>query len=917
MISDARGGHVSPGVYTEERDVNYTVNSLGITSLGLVGEALKGPAFQAIPIKSWGEYVDYFGGTSTEKYKATGRPKYGMSYVAKAYLEESKRLNVVRVLGLSGYDAGPAWVAYNGSKPVLILRSRMTYTDVSEGSICDTKQENPTPVVTNIQNGGYQSKIYDSDCNPKPGTTVKPKSYQLGLDVTTQTGSVLHYNVSLKSTDKDYIYNVLPMAPDDAYPIYVESVFENNGFDTDLSIKKEEGKVISVGYDYYKLEQDAETSEYKYVKIAEADVTQSDINNSVEKESVPTTGLTENSDSRIKVEVTTKAIADYYMSFKSAFRYAQTPWIVSNILSDGTKNLTMRKLFRVLTISDGNAANYQVKISIEDINPYTGTFTLVVRDFYDTDYAPVILERYSRCNLVEGDANYLPYKVGSADGVYEAKSKYITVEMAEGNLEAYVPAGFLGYPSLFGQNINVAYNTKYQPDVKARKQYFGMTSDNLDADILNFQGKYAYTYSDSDPANLSNGFHMDSIIEKETSMTISVDGVSGYMFTSVSSEKVSNEKFIPRIINANAMDESIYGDIKLRKFTVYPYGGFDGWDINREAEYGRTNTDGYKASKYGGTVYSDKANGTGYGDMLHLGSEANISDYYAYLGACRQFANPQDIDINVFATPGIDWHNNGLLVEDIIDMIEDGEDGRNGDALYIIDSPQYENTGEAMTPDAVATEMNNLGLNSSYACTYFPWIKYLDASENRYIDIPVTKDVVRNFANTDNTSYPWFAPAGLSRGNVDCIKAVKKTTLVEEDALYENCINPVKTFAQDGVKIWGNKTLYGEDSSPLSRINVRRLMIRVKKLVVDASRRLLFEQLDDTLEKQFRSIVEPILSDIKSNRGITDYKLLVENTPETRDQHILPAVIKIKPTPALEYISLSFVVYPESVEFEE
>ena len=301
MISDARGGHVSPGVYTEERDVNYTVNSLGITSLGLVGEALKGPAFQAIPIKSWGEYVDYFGGTSTEKYKATGRPKYGMSYVAKAYLEESKRLNVVRVLGLSGYDAGPAWVVYNKSRqPVLILRSRMTYTDVSAGSICDTKQENPTPVVTNIKKGGYQSKIYDSNCNPQPGTTVAPKDWQLGLDVTTQTGSV-HYNVSLKSTDKDYIYNVLPMAPDDAYPIYVESVFENNGFDGLHDIEKEEGKVISMSYDYYKLEQDAETSEYKYVKIAEADVTQSDIDNSVEKESVPTTGLTENSDSRIKV----------------------------------------------------------------------------------------------------------------------------------------------------------------------------------------------------------------------------------------------------------------------------------------------------------------------------------------------------------------------------------------------------------------------------------------------------------------------------------------------------------------------------------------------------------------------------------------------------------------------------------------
>ena len=86
---------------------------------------------------------------------------------------------------------------------------------------------------------------------------------------------------------------------------------------------------------------------------------------------------------------------------------------------------------------------------------------------------------------------------------------------------------------------------------------------------------------------------------------------------------------------------------------------------------------------------------------------------------------------------------------------------------------------------------------------------------------------------------------------------------------------------------------------------------------MNASRKLLFEQLDSDLEKQFKSIVEPILSDVKSNRGIYDYQLIVESTPETRDQHILPAVIKIKPTPALEYISLSFVVYPESVKFDE
>jgi len=103
----------------------------------------------------------------------------------------------------------------------------------------------------------------------------------------------------------------------------------------------------------------------------------------------------------------------------------------------------------------------------------------------------------------------------------------------------------------------------------------------------------------------------------------------------------------------------------------------------------------------------------------------------------------------------------------------------------------------------------------------------------------------------------------------------------------------------------------------LNRINVRRLMIRVKKLVSSVAKNLIFEQYTETLDKQFKSMVEPILAEVKSNRGIFDYRVKTECTPETRDQHILPARILIKPTPALEYISISFVVYPESVDFQE
>lgn len=100
MISDARGRHVSPGIYTEEKDVTYSVKSLGVTSLGLVGETQKGPAFQNIEIEDWSTFVDYFGGTSTERFKANGRPRYELPYIAKSYLEKTKHSNNIQPLAL-------------------------------------------------------------------------------------------------------------------------------------------------------------------------------------------------------------------------------------------------------------------------------------------------------------------------------------------------------------------------------------------------------------------------------------------------------------------------------------------------------------------------------------------------------------------------------------------------------------------------------------------------------------------------------------------------------------------------------------------------------------------------------------------------------------------------------------------------
>lgn len=938
MISDARRGHVSPGIYTEEKDVTYSVKSLGITSLGLVGETLYGPAFENIPIKDWTEFVDYFGGTSPEKFKGTGLPKYELPYVAKSYLEKSKNLNVVRVLGLSGYHAGPAYVVKtDDGKVAIILRSKLVYGENST-NFCEPSGDTPVSVVESITIGDYTPVVYTAECKKTPSTENVDAARKFSIAVKTKGYAGYNtdylYNVSLNSTDSDYIYRVISSSPDTGTtPIYIEAVYENS-LDDDAVIAK--GDITPISSDTvtyttnYVLNEDEVVSAssgtwfatYEKVTRIPDDVIPTELEDSAFISGTTLSGNSNDFDKYIVV-TTTKPEA-VYDDFTEEYRPAQSPWILSEAYAStdsgesATTKVTMKKLFKFITISDGDAANYQVKVSIQNIKPDEGVFDVVVRDFNDTDASPLILERFTKCSMVEGSASYIAYKIGSSDGGYVSKSKYITVEMAEGeDLSNSVPCGFLGYPMpqyKADEKVKVKYNTEFKPEIKAKRQYFGLNEKVIDTDILKYKGKYFYDNAgDADPEYITNGFHMDSILGHSDSANTFVDGVSGYTFDSVSPIKVTYDQFEPRLINASYINHTIYKDVNTRKFTVYCYGGFDGWDVNRTS---RTNTNDYKATKYPiekSTVFTP-VNSNGLNLPLNLPSTAITSDYYAYLAGYMVFANPQDVDINLLATPGIDWYNNTLLTEDVIDIIEDS-DYRGGDALYIMNSPLMSD-GEKFTPSQIDDMFVDTEIDSSYACTYFPWIMYYDNTNKRYLDLPVTKDVVRNMAETDNTSFPWFAPAGMERGNVNCVKANYKTTLNDEDELYENMINPVKSFAKDGVKIWGNKTTYKTDS-PLNRINVRRLMIRVKKLVSEAAKNLIFEQYDDTLEKQFRGLVEPILADVKANRGIYDYRVITENTEETRDQHILPAKILIKPTPALEYISISFVVYPESVDFSE
>lgn len=1027
-----RGIHVSPGIYTDEIDLTYATKSLGITTLGLAGETEKGPAFQPILIEDWNQYQDYFGGTNPEKFKGTQYPKYELPYIAKSYLKQSKQMYVTRVLGLSGYNAGPAWIisakyadsAKTDTMVVAVIRSRGYYKKLANTGSNDEcgAPKYQYDVLKYYVEGKENLKLSEyyniemklNGCTPSSDVNAgdfKINSTNYGkftISGTTVTGEKFSYPVSLNPFSPDYIINVLGTEQDkgDA-PIYVEELYdialkqmvdsgelveikatldyaspiminnrlvdapvndlmtvpEENGanglnksyngkrylatadsvankikfhlFKTDGKI---ESKVVEVGHIYTVIPYVLPTGKRVYYYAEYED--------SVKEVGTPSTG-----ESKVFVKVLSydkyfclnpegtdvAPVACDFNNYKEQYRFASTPWVVSEIKGDA-KKIDLAKLFRFHTITDGNYANRQVKISISNIRPDEGLFDVAIRDFNDSDTIPTILEIYTKCNLIPGDPNYLGYKMGTFDGTYESKSKYVTVEIIENDRTMNsVPCGFLGYPvrnykgvqpdgSVFNLDAPVLkYNTTWNQRIKNNKQYFGMSDlVGVDVDILNYKGVDAYD-NESDITSYTPGFHLDSRMNSKIrgvndTLVVTVDGVSGYTWETVSVDNtLMNGSLEPRIGTEDIMEGTIYEHVNLRKFTLFPCGGFDGWDIYRDS---RTNTDEFKASNYKGELSYDNGDGANFSQILdssalNLNENGITSDYYAYLSAIRQFSNPSTIDINVFATPGIDYINNQSLVEETIEMIEQ----ERADAFYVVTTPDKpagasDNVEDMYTADEAVANLENTDINSSYTATYYPWVKFLDRDNNQYINLPATKDVVRNMAMTDNTAYPWFPPAGIDRGDVECIKAHKALKLGEEDSLTSAHINPIKTFSTDGVKIWGNRNLQ-QDERVSSQISVRRLMLRIRKLIAIACNKLIFEPNDPTVRSKFISLVTPILDNIRSNRGISDYKLKVDNSTESLDSRDLNAVLYVKPYNALEYINITFVISRQGVSFDD
>jgi hypothetical protein len=286
------------------------------------------------------------------------------------------------------------------------------------------------------------------------------------------------------------------------------------------------------------------------------------------------------------------------------------------------------------------------------------------------------------------------------------------------------------------------------------------------------------------------------------------------------------------------------------------------------------------------------------------------------------FANPEAVTINLFAVPSINWQDHTVLVQNTIEMIEE----ERTDSMYIIDTPDSSLTleiGESK-PDVVASvdiasSLNDTGIDTSFACTYSPWIQIKDTQNNVNLYVSPTGEVVKAIAYNDRVKAPWYAPAGLNRGVTGAKKSKYKLSQDARHVLQKARINPMVDYAEVGTAILGQKTLEIKESA-LNSINIRRLLLQVKVLISNIAIRILFEPNDQTAIDEFINKVNPILEKIKRERGLFEFAVKMDdtlNTPESIDRNELYGEIYLKPTRTIEKIGIGFTISPTGASFRD
>lgn len=294
-------------------------------------------------------------------------------------------------------------------------------------------------------------------------------------------------------------------------------------------------------------------------------------------------------------------------------------------------------------------------------------------------------------------------------------------------------------------------------------------------------------------------------------------------------------------------------------------------------------------------------------------SNTNIQGLTAasYATSISLLGNKDAYNYNFITTPGLigdstSYNSHYPLIQQLNTMVQN-----RGDAMSIIDIVGYN------SPILTVT-LNAISFDNSYISTYWPWLKTIDPNSGQQVWVPASTMIPGVYAFNDKVAHPWFAPAGINRGIIPTVIQTERIlTQGNRDTLYKKNVNAIATFPNAGVTVFGQKTLQ-KKASALDRVNVRRLLIELKNYISQVADTFVFEQNDAITRNNFLSIVNPYLSTIQQQQGLTAFKVVMDETnnpPSVVDQNQLIGQIYLQPTRTVEFIILDFNILPTGATF--
>ena len=956
---------ISPGVFTRENDLSFLPQGVGAIGAAIVGPTVKGPAFVPTVVRSFAEYERRFGPLSSETY---------VPQTVREYLKNAGAVTVCRVLAGGGYTFSsgttePIAVIVGSGSAVTAVAATGSVNFLS-GSLSGSHE-----VQITVTPGGTEYRYIASDPAAIPvdnspvfffgtGSTIGASVTSLAAKITATSIGITAANTSIAASggtilgltasaagvagnlitvetgsggtitgdvalgpgyvnttfgggvdaavDKGILVGLLypskatgtpslettALSPVGGTVHVISSSFgitlngtgvTSNSFSASLNPANSDYLFKYIGYNSNNSKDSATTYSgmpgYTFLNFKKL---QSD---ALATGDLSGYGIGTGSTVVTAKMSSTDCVFSGEIGKTEGYGYASTPFIQSQIA------LGRKDLFQFHTLDHGRHLCHEYKVSIanlkepadiDGIEQYS-QFSVIIRKAMDKDKSPVILEQYNNVTLDPDSPRYISRIIGDRYpnynetlnkvellGNYPNVSNYIRVSVSDQVDQKSIS------PKLSPKGFKVVSNTFRTASLSVNcifpsASYEGVQQLGTD-NTYNSKGYLGFKFIDKNSDNENFLQPLPDSAESNISGDFSVEDYSGHPSSSL---------WVGSLSASLSNDGSTGPTNGQIKFTVPFQGGDDGlapWTVKN---IGKQIT--------GPNLYGFNLSAT------------NKAGYKAYKKALDILSNQDEYDINMLAMPGVIHSLHPLVTNAGIDMVEE-----RGDAFFVMDL----NEADASVNTATT---NVSGLDTNYAAVYYPWVKVLDTAANKPVLVPPSVIVPGAIAASDRIGAEWFAPAGLNRGILgNVLEAKIRLSQAERDTLYNEKINPIATFPQTGVCIWGQKTLQ-ERSTALDRINVRRLLIALKKFIASSSKYLVFEQNTLQTRTRFLNIVNPYLESVQQRQGLYAFRVQMDeanNTPDVIDRNQLVGAIYLQPTKTAEFIVLDFNVLPTGATFD-